>query len=83
MSVFYDSMDFQTAMEFKRRKRAFKRNKPCAICGKKYPPEQMMVAHIVPVRDLTTAEALYDITNWEVRCLNCEHRANQNEHYHE
>lgn len=39
----------------------------------------MMVAHKVPVRDLSDWDALYDQTNWEVRCIYCERKLNQKE----
>ena len=59
-------------MAFKARKKAFKKNKPCAICRRKLPSEYMMVAHIKPVRDIDDFDALYDESNWEVRCIYCE-----------
>ena len=72
MSLFYESLSKKTAMAFKARKKAFKKNKPCAICGRKLPSEYMMVAHIKPVRDIDDFDALYDESNWEVRCIYCE-----------
>lgn len=42
-------------------------------------PAEMMVAHKVPVRDITDYEALFDTTNWEVRCIPCERRLNREE----
>lgn len=79
MSLFYQSLSYWENMSFKRRKRAFKRGKPCAICGKKYPNNEMMVAHIIPVRELSDYDALYDTTNWEVRCIYCEQKLNREE----
>ena len=79
MSLFYQSLDKRTAMAFKARKKAFKKNKPCAICGQKYRSEYMMVAHIKPVRDLDDFDALYDESNWEVRCIGCERELSQKE----
>lgn len=79
MSTFYNSLDIRTNMQFKRRKKRFKRGKPCAICGKKYAEEEMMVAHLTPVSDLSTYAALYDQSNWEVRCIHCEHELNRQE----
>ncbi len=76
MSVFYQSMSKSQAMAFKKRKKAFKKGKPCAICGKTYPSDQMMVAHIIPVTELTDAQALYDTRNWSVHCLACERQQN-------
>ena len=76
MSVFYQSMSKSQAMAFKKRKKAFKKGKPCAICGKTYPSDQMMVAHIIPVTELTDAQALYDTRNWSVRCIWCERAEN-------
>lgn len=35
MSLFYDTLDKDTNFDFKRRKKAFKKGKPCAICGKR------------------------------------------------
>ena len=79
MSLFYQSLSYWENMSFKRRKRAFKRGKPCAICGKKYPNNEMMVAHIIPVRELSDYDALYDTSNWEVRCIYCEQKLNREE----
>lgn len=79
MSIFYQTLDYRTNMEFKARKKAFKKGKPCAICGKILKPAEMMVAHKVPVRDITDYEALFDTTNWEVRCIPCERRLNREE----
>lgn len=79
MSLFYQSLPYLENWAFKRRKSAFKRGKPCAICGKKYPKGEMMVAHIIPVRELSDYDALYDTTNWEVRCIYCERRLNNEE----
>ncbi len=77
MSLFYQSLSKKTQLSFKKRKKAFKRGKPCAICGRKYPSEEMMVAHKKPVSQLSDREALYDQSNWEVRCIWCERRLNQ------
>lgn len=79
MSLFYQSLSHWENMSFKRRKRAFKRGKPCAICGKNYPSNEMMVAHIIPVRELSDYDALYDTSNWEVRCVHCEQKLNREE----
>lgn len=79
MSAFYETLDYQTNMEFKARKKAFKRGKCCAICGKKLPPAEMMVAHKIPVRDISDYEALFDTSNWEVRCIPCERKLNRQE----
>lgn len=79
MSLFYQSLSYWENMSFKRRKRAFKRGKPCAICGKKYSNNEMMVAHIIPVRELSDYDALYDTSNWEVRCIYCEQKLNKEE----
>lgn len=79
MSSFYQSLDYTTNHDFKLRKKRFKRGKPCCICGKIYSQGKMMVAHKTPVRELTDWEALYDQTNWEVRCIYCERRLNQAE----
>lgn len=77
MSTFYRSLPKEVAIDFKRRKKKFKKHKPCAICGKIFPPEQMMVAHKKPVECLSDQEALYDTTNWEVRCIQCERNYNR------
>lgn len=77
MSNFYESLDWRTSRQFKARKKRFKHGKPCAICGKKYPEDQMMVAHKKPARELSDWDALYDQTNWEVRCIYCEQRMNK------
>lgn len=79
MSLFYQSLSYWENVSFKRRKRAFKRGKPCAICGKKYSNNEMMVAHIIPVRELSDYDALYDTSNWEVRCIYCEQKLNREE----
>lgn len=79
MSVFYKSLSYWDNMKFKKRKRDFKRGKPCAVCGRKFSKDKMMVAHIIPVRELPEYDALYDTTNWEVRCIYCEHRLNREE----
>lgn len=79
MSVFYQSLSYWENLMFKRRKKAFKRGKPCAVCGKKYRSAEMMVAHIIPVRQLSDYDALYDTKNWEVRCIYCERRLNKEE----
>ena len=82
MSTFYQSLSYWENLWFKRRKKAFKRGKPCAVCGKKYKPAEMMVAHIIPVRELSDYDALYDEANWEVRCIYCEQRLNREEALH-
>lgn len=82
MSAFYETLPFEVNMEFKRRKKEFKRGKACAICGKRYHPHDMMVAHKIPVRDLSDMEALYDTSNWEVRCIYCERDHNKKEDRH-
>lgn len=79
MSLFYQSLSAYEAFKFKKRKQAFKKGKPCAVCGKTYPKGQMMVAHIIPVRQLSDYDALYDSKNWEVRCIYCERRLNKEE----
>lgn len=79
MSVFYQSLDKKTALAFKKRKKDFKKGKSCSVCGKKYPMYEMMVAHIKPVTELTDAEALYDTTNWVVKCIYCEQKYNKNQ----
>lgn len=76
MSVFYESLPYKVQRSFKSRKQKFKKNKPCAICGKRYSKAEMMVAHKRPVSELTDWEALYDIKNWEVRCIYCERQMN-------
>lgn len=77
MSIFYETLPPGVAGSFKKRKKKFKKGKPCAVCGHIYPPEAMMVAHKIPVTDLTTYDALHDASNWEVRCIYCERRYNQ------
>lgn len=79
MSSFYEALPLCVNRDFKARKREFKKGKPCAICGKRLPLSQMMVAHKIPVRDLSDWEALYDTSNWEVRCIECERKHNQME----
>lgn len=76
MSTFYKSLSFPEAIAFHRRKQQFKKGKPCAICGKTFPSDKMMVAHIIPVRELSDYDALYDTSNWQVRCIMCEHSMN-------
>lgn len=76
MSLFYESLNKRAALNFKARKKAFKKNKPCAICGRKYPSDEMMVAHIKPVSDISDFDALYDMSNWQVRCIYCERKLN-------
>lgn len=76
MSIFYQTLDYRTNMEFKARKKAFKKGKPCAICGKMLKPAEMMVAHLVPVDKLTDEQALYDTNNWSCRCIYCERKQN-------
>lgn len=76
MSLFYDNLDKNTNLDFKRRKKAFKRGKNCAICGKRYVSDMMMVAHLKPVSEIPDEEALYDTTNWQVRCIFCERALN-------
>lgn len=75
-SVFYSSK-LGRSTQFKRRKRAFKEGKPCAICGRSLPTDELMVAHKKPVRELSDYEAIYDETNWEVRCVRCERLLNR------
>lgn len=77
MSIFYRSLPKEVALDFKKRKKQFKKGKPCAICGKIFPPDRMMVAHKTPVTDLSDHDALYDTTNWEVRCVPCEQAENR------
>lgn len=77
MSVFYQTLKGEIARDFRARKRAFKAGKPCAICGARKHHSKMMVAHKVPVSELTDYEALYDTSNWEVRCIDCEMRLNR------
>lgn len=79
MSIFYQSLSAYEAFKFRKRKQAFKRGKPCTICGKKYRKPEMMVAHIIPVRELSDYDALYDSKNWQVRCIYCERRLNREE----
>lgn len=79
MSLFYKSLTYTENIEFKSRKQAFKAGKPCAICGKMLPSEKMMVAHLVPVRELPDKAALFDEGNWEVRCIYCERRLHHEE----
>lgn len=76
MSIFYQSLPYKVARSFKKRKQRFKKGKPCCICGKMYPPDEMMVAHKKPASELTDWEALYDVKNWEVRCIYCERAQN-------
>lgn len=77
MSLFYESLGKKANFAFKARKKAFKKNKPCAICGRKLPSDEMMVAHIRPVSELSDFDALYDMSNWEVRCVYCERELNK------
>jgi len=42
-----------------------------------YPSAEMMVAHIKPVTELSDYDALFDTTNWEVRCVYCERELNK------
>lgn len=77
MSNFYRTLKGGISQDFKLRKRAFKAGKCCAICGARKSPKDMMVAHKIPVSQLTDEEALYDISNWEVRCVDCEMRLNK------
>lgn len=77
MSSFYQCLRGGIAIDFKRRKRAFKAGKPCAICGKRKRPSEMMVAHLKPVRELSDEEAIFDTSNWEVRCIECEQKLNR------
>lgn len=79
MSLFYKSLGFKTNYAFKKRKQAFKKGKPCAICGNIYPSDEMMVAHKTPVRDIEDWEALNDESNWEVRCIECERKLTKQE----
>ena len=79
MSMFYQSLNKKTQLAFKKRKKAFKKGKPCAICGKIYPSDEMMVAHKIPVSQLTDQAALYDTKNWEVRCIWFEREYNRQE----
>lgn len=76
MSLFYETLTKKENLAFKARKKAFKKGKPCAICGKRLVSELMMVAHKVPVSELSDYDALYDQTNWEVRCIGCERALN-------
>lgn len=76
MSLFYQSLPYKTARSFKKRKQMFKKGKPCCVCGRIYPPDEMMVAHKKPASELTDWEALYDVKNWEVRCIYCEREQN-------
>lgn len=76
MSLFYETLTKKQNLAFKARKKAFKKNKPCAICGRKYKPDEMMVAHLKPVSEINDWEALYDQTNWQVRCILCERMLN-------
>ena len=77
MSLFYQSLPYKVARSFKKRKQRFKKGKPCSVCGKMYSPDKMMVAHKRPVSELTDWEALYDVKNWEVRCIFCEQALNR------
>ena len=77
MSLFYESLSKKANLAFKARKKAFKKNKPCAICGRKLPSDEMMVAHLRPVSEINDLEALYDTSNWEVRCIYCEREYNK------
>ena len=77
MSLFYETLTKKQNLAFKARKKAFKKGKPCAICGKRLVSELMMVAHIKPVSEIDDWTALYDQTNWEVRCIGCEQELNR------
>ena len=77
MSLFYETLTKKENLAFKARKKAFKKGKSCAICGKCYKPQFMMVAHLKPVSEIDDFTALYDQTNWEVRCINCEREMNR------
>lgn len=77
MSLFYESLSKDVNLAFKAHKKAFKKGKPCAICGKLYPSGEMMVAHKKPVSELNDYDALFDTVNWEVRCVYCEHEYNK------
>lgn len=77
MSVFYQTLDRNIQKDFKMRKKAFKSGKSCAICGQRKKPSEMMVAHIKPVRKLSDYDALFDTSNWEVRCIDCERKLNR------
>ena len=77
MSLFYETLTKKENLAFKARKKAFKKGKPCSICGRIYKPEYMMVAHIKPVSEIDDWTALYDQTNWEVRCIGCEQELNR------
>ena len=79
MSSFYSSLPPVEKEMFRLRKQEFKKGKPCAICGKKLKDGEMMVAHLTPVRELSDYDAVRDTTNWEVRCIYCERRLNQEE----
>lgn len=83
MSIFYKSLPYWEGLAFHRRKKAFKRGKKCAMCGRKFSSDKMMVAHIIPVRELSDYDAMYDTSNWQVRCIYCERRANRAEHLRE
>lgn len=79
MSKFYQTLNKKTQLAFKKRKKAFKQGKPCSLCGRIFPSEEMMVAHKIPASQLSDVEALYDTSNWEVRCIWCERKRNRQE----
>ena len=76
MSIFYETLSYPVARAFKKRKQRFKKDKPCAVCGRKLNPDEMMVAHKTPVSELSTSRAILDEGNWEVRCIYCERKLN-------
>lgn len=43
----------------------------------------MIVAHLVPVRELTNQKALFNEENWEVRCIDCERKLHHAEQLRE
>lgn len=79
MSLFYETLTREEGIHFQNRKQKFKAGKPCAVCGRTLAMEKMMVAHLIPVRELTNKAALFDESNWEVRCIECERRLHHEE----
>ena len=77
MSLYIEGMNEHDSRLFKLEKKRFKKNKPCANCGRKLSKELMTVDHIIPVY-LYSGSIFYK-GNWQVLCIQCHTEKNRKE----
>lgn len=70
-------MNREAEARFKAFKRRFKKNKPCADCGKRFKASEMSVDHIIPIYEFRGSP--YDTRNWQVLCIPCHRKKTDRE----